>query len=278
MPTTARTTTSAGAARQRLEEARAATAQTFSANKNAQASYGAQLRGLARQITRIIQAFAPQTPEEPYQPGQVARIEQALARYAEAIAPWARTTAMRMVGEVNRRNKTSWRLYTEGMGRVLRQELQNAPIGLAVQQLMAEQVDLITSLPIDAAQHVHENVLRSLSLAGRPREQVGEIQEALIESYPTATEAWLRQRAMLIARTETARVASVLTQARAQYVGAESYVWKTAGDWKVRPSHQRLNGSVQQWSDPPLSDLPDYHSHPGQIFNCRCVALPIVNG
>jgi len=103
-----------------------------------------------------------------------------------------------------------------------------------------------------------------------------ELVEALAAANPDETEQWLHNRATLIARTETARTASVLVQARAQHVGAESYVWKTAGDWKVRPSHRKLNGTVHRWDDPPLSDLPDYHSHPGQIFNCRCVALPII--
>lgn len=274
-----RTTSDASAAssrRKEQEKARQQTAETFHTNKNAQASYGAQLRHLARQVARIIQAFAPETAEAPFEPGQVARIEQALAAYAEAIAPWARTTAYRMIGEVNRRNKTSWQRYTEGMGHALAREIQTAPIGAAIEQLMAEQVHLITSLPIDAAQRVHEKVLEALSLSTRYPEQTAEIKAALAEAHPYQTEQWLKNRATLIARTETARAASVLTEARAVHVGAESYIWRTAGDWKVRESHRRLNGSVHRWDEPPLSDPPDYHSHPGTIWNCRCVALPII--
>jgi SPP1 gp7 family putative phage head morphogenesis protein len=105
---------------------------------------------------------------------------------------------------------------------------------------------------------------------------VADIEEALEAAHPDATASWLRARATLIARTETARSASVLVQARSEYIGAEQYIWQTAGDWKVRPGHRKLNRSVQRWDSPPLSDPPDYHSHPGQIFNCRCVALPII--
>jgi SPP1 gp7 family putative phage head morphogenesis protein len=47
-------------------------------------------------------------------------------------------------------------------------------------------------------------------------------------------------------------------------------------DARTRESHARLDGRVFAWDDPPLSDPPDHHSHPGQIWNCRCVAMPIL--
>ena len=262
----------------RAEEAeRAARGEGFKKTRNAQASYGAQLRQLARQVARIIEALVPEAEADtPLSPSQIARIDVALAAYAKAITPWARATTARMIAEVSRRDKTAWEAYARGMGLALRKELAEAPIGPHVEQLMGEQVDLITSLPIDAAQRVHEKTLEAISLSGRFPEREAEIKEALAEAHPYQTQKWLANRATLIARTETARTASVVTQARAEYVGAESYIWKTAGDWKVRPSHRKLAGSVQRWDSPPLSDPPDYHSHPGQIWNCRCVALPII--
>ena len=137
-------------------------------------------------------------------------------------------------------------------------------------------MDLIRSLPLDAAQRVHERTLEALAVGARYPEQEAEIEQALELAHPSATEAWLANRATLIARTETARTASAPVQARSEYVGAESYIWKTAGDWKVRESDRRLNNHEFRWDTPPLSDPPDHHSHPGQIWNCRCVALPII--
>jgi len=95
--------------------------------------------------------------------------------------------------------------------------------------------------------------------------------------------AEVEQRARLIARTETARAASVLVRTRAEAIGSTTYRWRTSGDWKVRPSHRAceredregLGKGVYRWADPPLTDAPDYHAHPGEIFNCRCVAIPI---
>jgi SPP1 gp7 family putative phage head morphogenesis protein len=142
--------------------------------------------------------------------------------------------------------------------------------------LLQQQVDLITSLPSEAAQRVQQKSLESMETGSRYPERGEEIEELLRQTRPEATEEWLKNRATLIARTETARAASVLTQARAQHIGSENYIWKTAGDARVRQSHRVLNGTSQKWDDPPLSDPPDHHSHPGQIWNCRCVALPII--
>jgi SPP1 gp7 family putative phage head morphogenesis protein len=206
----------------------------------------------------------------------MARIEQAMRAYSAAIRPWASASAQRMIAEVNRRNLTAWQQHTTGMAAGIRATIASAPIGTEVQELLAQQVDLITSLPWDAARRVQEASLEAMATGARYPERQAEIEQELSELNPQATEAWLRTRATLIARTETARAASVLTQARAEHIGSESYIWRTAGDARVRPSHRKLNGSSQQWSKPPLSDPPDHHSHPGQIWNCRCVALPIV--
>lgn len=60
--------------------------------------------------------------------------------------------------------------------------------------------------------------------------------------------------------------------------GVEKYMWVTAGDAKVRPSHRALDGEIASWDDPPLksedSDIEE-DCDPGQDYGCRCVASPI---
>ena len=259
--------------RQRAEE-EACADETFRKAHNAQSSYGAALRQYARQIARIIRHHAEGDPLV-VPPHRMPELSEALRRYRAGTVPWASATAWRMITEVDRRNITAWRAYTKAMSRALRAELLTAPIGEVMQRLLGEQVGLITSLPTDAAERVQEASQEALMTSARYPERVAEVEEALEKAHPDATEAWLRNRATLIARTETARSASVLVQARAEHIGAKDYIWKTAGDWKVRPNHKALNNTFQSWDEPPESD-PPYHSHPGQIFNCRCVALPII--
>jgi SPP1 gp7 family putative phage head morphogenesis protein len=269
-----RETQSERRARQR-EETRAE--QRFQAATNAHASYSAKLRQLAKQVQHIIEAVADQE-QPPYSSATLARIREALRDYSQAIAPWARRVTAKMIAEVDRRSRTALMAHASEMGAELRLEIMGAPVGETMQQLLGEQVDLITSLPIDAAQRVHEKTIEAITMGGRYAEQTAEIEEALAEAHPEATGKWLRNRATLIARTETARTASKLVEARAIHIGAEQYQWVTSGDWKVRPSHKALNRTIHAWDDPPLSDPPDHHSHPGQIWNCRCVALPILPG
>jgi hypothetical protein len=229
----------------------------------------------AKQVSRIIEHFGdPVTGLVP--PDRMPALNDALRRYQGGILPWARATAGRMIAEVNRRNLTAWQKHTKTMSAQLRQQLATTPLGNEVGALMDVQVDLITSLPLDAAKRVHEASLEAMTVGARFSSTAPEIKLALEKAHPDATDQWLRNRATLIARTETARVSSVLTQARATRVGSTHYIWKTAGDGNVRESHQRLDNTTQAWNEPPLSDPPGHHSHPGQIWNCRCIALPIL--
>jgi hypothetical protein len=52
----------------------------------------------------------------------------------------------------------------------------------------------------------------------------------------------------------------------------ERYVWETRGDAKVRLSHRRNDGKIFRWDTPPPT------GHPGQDYNCRCLALPFEEG
>lgn len=44
------------------------------------------------------------------------------------------------------------------------------------------------------------------------------------------------------------------------------YIWRTAGDDKVRDAHAALDGTVRNWDDSPT---------PGEKYNCRCWAEPL---
>ncbi len=50
------------------------------------------------------------------------------------------------------------------------------------------------------------------------------------------------------------------------------YVWRTQRDAKVRGAHRIQDGRIFSWSNPPPT------GHPGQDFNCRCQAIPYIEG
>ena len=76
-------------------------------------------------------------------------------------------------------------------------------------------------------------------------------------------------RAKLIARDQTAKLNSSLTQAQHESLGVTHYRWSTSKDERVRESHAENEGQVFSWDDPPET------GHPGFEINCRCVAIPV---
>lgn len=222
--------------------------------------YAAQLRRVARQIGHLIAGFTPGDPSA------VPTITQMLGKYAEALAPWATQAATQMLRDVDHRDEQAWSSLAKEMSVELRREIQRAPTGQHFQALLAEQVTLIKSLPLEAAQRVHELTIAGLEDSTRASEIAKEIMRS-----GEVTEG----RATLIARTEVARSASTLTQARAQHIGSEGYIWRTSGDSDVRESHKKMSGKFVRWDKPPtLSD--GTTTHAGQIYNCRCYPEPVL--
>lgn len=82
----------------------------------------------------------------------------------------------------------------------------------------------------------------------------------------------LDYRSEFIARNEMGTLYSEMTRIRQTDNGVVSYIWRTAEDERVRPSHAEKNGRVFQWDDPP----PDTGA-PGDDWNCRCYAEPILS-
>jgi SPP1 gp7 family putative phage head morphogenesis protein len=232
--------------------------------RRAELQYGRDLRGVAREISRLVSMLGEGESEE--------TLVRALELYAEAIKPWARVSAARMLADVSRRDEAMWNTLARSLSRNLREEIAQAPIGELFRQLQESQVALITSLPLKAAKQVHEMVtearIATAERAGALAHRIGALGDI------TAS------RAMLIARTETARAASNLVQARSQFVGSEGYMWRSSGDVDVRKLHQKLNGTYHKWSEPPVAGTSkggvDVRAHAGCIYNCRCFAEPVL--
>lgn len=83
-------------------------------------------------------------------------------------------------------------------------------------------------------------------------------------------------RAELIARDQTLKLNGQITQARQEAGGISRYVWSTSGDERVREAHAELDGQTFDWSDPPEVSDDGRREHPGGDYQCRCVAVPVV--
>lgn len=244
------------------QQLRRAARERFLKARRAEGNYQRQLASVSKRIGTIVKRFAPR--------GQVmdlTGLTATLTRYAEILRPWARAVTARMHADVSKRDATSWMELAREMGGILRKEIFTQPTGHIMREALHEQVELITSLPREAALRVHRLTTEGLIQAGRASEIATEIMK---------TGAVTLGRARTIARTETSRTASLLLEARAQSIGSESYRWHTVGDSDVRPEHRRLNGKVFRWDDPPVAAKTGERANPGCIWNCRCYAEPIL--
>jgi len=122
-----------------------------------------------------------------------------------------------------------------------------------------------------------------------PREAIDRLERMMIERYTdgsrveTIARAFQEQlgvtdrHAMLLARDQTAKLNARTHQADFATAGIDEYVWSTSDDERVREDHRVLDGTRHRWDEePPIVDRrTQERGHPGEVFQCRCVALPV---
>ena len=234
--------------------------QIYLKSRKAEAAYARQLRQVAKQVGSIVRGFV-----SPKDITNSTQLQNALSKYAELLRPWAVSVATRMVEDVARRDATMWADLGADIGEQLRGEIETTPTGQMFRQSINEQVDLITSLPRQAAERVHKVIIDGMSSGTRA---------ATIAQEVLRTGKVTESRAMLIARTETSRIATELTAARARTANCTHFVWRTANDRDVRESHQKVANKIFEIANPPIVD--GQPLLPGGIYNCRCYMEPIL--
>lgn len=88
-----------------------------------------------------------------------------------------------------------------------------------------------------------------------------------------------KSKATFLARQETSLLMSKMRETRYSDIGIYQYRWSGSLDQRERPDHLALQGKVFEWSKPPITDKrTGARNNPGEDFNCRCQAIPIIPG
>ena len=66
------------------------------------------------------------------------------------------------------------------------------------------------------------------------------------------------------------RFLTALSMYRQRAVGCENYIWRSQDDSRVRARHADYDDNVFAYSRPPDD------GHPGDAYNCRCLAEPVL--
>lgn len=85
-----------------------------------------------------------------------------------------------------------------------------------------------------------------------------------------------KSKAELLARDQTLKLQAAITKTRQTQAGISKYQWSTSGDERVRATHEDLDGTIQNWDDPPVTNENGDRNHPGEDYQCRCIPRPIL--
>lgn len=189
--------------------------------------------------------------------------------------------ASRMATQLKVENARSWREAARqgSRGREIYEALQielQGKVGTRMLEIVDENARLISSIPADIRAIVNREISAKETEGLRPET----IARWLRVRVPELT----RNKAALIARTETSKSATSLTRARSEDLGIPAYLWATSEDQRVRPSHRLMDYVIVFWDDPPNPEVLAHEKNvkhgpynAGQIYNCRCDSYPILN-
>ncbi len=88
-----------------------------------------------------------------------------------------------------------------------------------------------------------------------------------------------QRKAKFLARQETNLLMAKFKETRYASAGVTDYIWQTvvgSPKHRVRPMHAALRGSKQKFAEPPITDEKGSRNNPGEDYNCRCYARPIL--
>ena len=134
----------------------------------------------------------------------------------------------------------------------------------AMQPIIEANINLIQSIPTDLHTQVNEYFNQIIFTKGFDQKAIFSM---LTQRFSVAD-----SRSLLIARDQTTKTIGALDQTRQTQAGVKKFKWKTAEDDRVRPTHQVLDNQVFLWTAPPSIGIP------GEPIQCRCVAIPYIDG
>ena len=233
--------------------------------------YNALLNAVTKEVERIVRWYSPNDPNTSIE------VIRGLQKYAEKLNDWAKGKIGGIIYNLNDDSEKKWKKQSVNISKFLRIEMEKAPIKGLLKQYMEENVRLIQSVPLNAAKKIEKIVLENLKTGAERAESLTEI-VMQIGKLPDS----MRSRAKLIARTEIAKMSTGLVKARAVSSDINWYVWRSTHDIRVRSSHKLMDKVLVAWDDPASPETLDGakrsygHYHPGEIFNCRCYARPLL--
>lgn len=258
-------------------------------NVSLQNRYAKRLDRLTRQMTAEVERevkklFRTQESKAFYAEdaslGSMARVvmNRLTLKYAKLFVKYSKPWAESMVSEQSKQSKRMLHSSLEKLsgGLSIKTGLVTAPLSDILKASVAENVDLIKSIPDKYMTDVQGAVMRSITNGSG-----GGLKE-LTENINSMLDKRSRQvlnKAKFIATDQTRKAYAAINRERMRAVGVGKYQWVHSGaGQKPRELHRdTLNGQIFSLDDPPVADeRTGERAHPGTLPNCRCFMLPVI--
>lgn len=235
-----------------------------------QRTYAAELRNLISRLERDINELVKPAIQEEIRTDSLSDIMRTIAALIDRTLS-GDTIARRMAAAVAGANDQNInKAVAKAIGvNVL---IPGSHLSDKLEAWTIENTSLITNMQRDYMIRVQNNVAQGFRAGQSYRDMAKELQKSAGIS---------KRRATLIARDQIGSLNAAVTKQRDEDLGIESYIWRNAGDARVRgnPSglypksrydHWEREGRVFRYDSPP----PD--GHPGEPIQCRCFSEAVI--
>lgn len=214
-------------------------------------------------MVRLCESVGLRSDADPY--SRINRLMDAVSEAFFRRYPTERLTklANKIAAQTSEHQKTQLFRQIKSTIGVDLQAIADKGMSERIKRFTAENVALIKTVPQKYFDDVEKTVLAGV----REGSRASSIAAALEERLGVA-----ESRAALIARDQVLKFNGELNRSRQKDLGIDSYIWRTVKDNRVRDEHSELEGEVFSWDSPPEP------GHPGEDFQCRCFAEPILPG
>jgi SPP1 gp7 family putative phage head morphogenesis protein len=138
----------------------------------------------------------------------------------------------------------------------------------AYQSVVAEQVNLIKSIPAEYLKSVETHVWQSVAKGG----DMHALSRKLRESYGVT-----RDRAAFIARDQNNKAKATIERTRRLELGITEAYWQHSAGGKVpRATHVAMNGKRYRLAEGMWDSAQNAYVLPGELPNCRCTSKAII--
>ena len=197
-----------------------------------------------------------------------------LGLFKKVSQPWAES----MINDTDRKSKSAMHSSLQKLsgGLSIKTDFISGDMKETIKAAIAENVDLIRSIPQDYLRNVKGAMFRNLS---QPEGQSFSGLKDSIGKLLSNEARKIKNKAKNIALDQTRKVYNNLNAQRMEKVGVKKFVWRHAGGSQQPRAYHRdvLNGKVFSLDDPPVIDKKTgERGLPGHAINCKCYMEPVI--